>query len=234
MSMINYIELDIVMYYGDHFDVCLFEKGDYMLEHYRKSKNGNYLIDNYGEGITYYFLFEDNAKSFSEALNTAAHKMKKEGLDPHLNYKDVADLAKLIADVNLGEELYLNFKINLQYYNSIRLIAFEKRLKGFDDLLSHKAVYCSGNSVCFFGNENMMDLIQKPEEFKSRLLKWSFNKNLVDVLKFLGVSDEEISSYKFKAKEEKLINKISSLEIELESAKQELKDLRKEVKENDK
>ena len=231
MPIINYIEVDTVDYYGDHFEINFFERGDYILEHYPKSKDGNSLVYDYGDGIAYHFLFEDNAKSFSEALNNAAKFMKKEGVDPCLNYKDVADLAKLIADVNLGEELYSNLKTNIQFYKSLCLTAIEKRLSGsvdFTALLSHKANYSSGNEVCFFGNENMMDLIQKPEEFKSRLLKWSFKKELYDVLKFFGISDEEIKTHKFKVKKEKLINKIKSLKIELESAEQQLKDLRKE------
>ena len=157
--------------------------------------------------------------------------MKKENYDPQLDYKEVADLARLMEDTNLGKEFYSNFKTNLLYYESLVLLQYQQPLEGIDKLLTNKASYCSGNSVCFFGHKNMLDLIQTPEEFKKRIIEYSFKYGLTEILEYLGISSEEIKTRKLKMKKQELKKEIKSLQNKLATAKRKLEELQNE-KEN--
>ena len=227
MKKLNYIEIYNADYYGESFGVNFDEECGYILENYRKSEEYKCYIGGWDE-IIYYFIFEDDAKSFGKALRDAARLMREENYNPELDYKEVADLARLMEDANLGEEFYSNFKTNSLYYQSLVLLQHKHSIKGIDKLLTHGACYSSGNNVCFFGNKNMLDLIQKPEEFKKRILDYSFKNMLTEVLEYLGINTEEIKARKLKMKKEELKKEIKSLQNKLATAKRKLEALEAE------
>lgn len=223
---LNYIQIYSTYYYGDDFSIEYNETINSNSYRYLEDYKCYIYDDMCDDGSDYLVAFKDNAKSFGEALMNTSKLMKEKGLDPDLDYKDVADLARLMLDANLGEELYENFKTNLRFYIEMatKLIpgTYRREVKEAEDLLTHKACYSSGNSVCFFGNKNMLDLIQKPEEFKKRIIEYSYKKNLNGVLEYLGIPADEVAAKKLKLKKASLKAQIKKTEALLKKQKAQL------------
>jgi len=234
MEKKNYLRVIRSTYYGDDVSLNLncigYSTNSKPYKNY--SKNGIEVIfdsDDF-DGSDIYIFFEDNAKSFGQALLILIDIVKEECVNAYLNPHHLGDLAKLILDHYVGEDAYKNIKENYSFMNKqcYSYWGVER------NITTYTPCYDDGNNLYYFGEKNgCCALTRKPELFKQQAVRYLIsNTKLTDLAK--AICDNEGFNYSKEVTEtnyHSIVTRITELEAEKKEIEKKLIQCKKELEE---